>query len=307
METSKSKTLTTDRKGSLMRETRTGFLFLLPALIPLTVFWILPVLFSTALSFTKWDMISPTIRWMGFKNYTSLFRSSNFWKILQNTFVFALGSTIPNILMGLILALALAKARKGAGLYRTMMFVPYITPMVAVSIVWSSLYDPNAGLFNYIRSLAGLAPLKWTGSKDTAMLSVIIVTVWKSMGYTMVFYLEGINKVPQSLHDAATVDGANGWQKLWNVTLPMIAPTTFFLLIINTISSMQAYDQIKVLTNGGPMGATRTLLYYYYTEAFGAFNTGKASAVAVVMVLLTVLLSVVESAVSKLSMENQNA
>ena len=170
METSKSKTLTTDRKGSLMRETRTGFLFLLPALIPLTVFWILPVLFSTALSFTKWDMISPTIRWMGFKNYTSLFRSSNFWKILQNTFVFALGSTIPNILMGLILALALAKARKGAGLYRTMMFVPYITPMVAVSIVWSSLYDPNAGLFNYIRSLAGLAPLKWTGSKDTAML-----------------------------------------------------------------------------------------------------------------------------------------
>lgn len=307
METSKSKTLTTDRKGSLMRETRTGFLFLLPALIPLTVFWILPVLFSTALSFTKWDMISPTIRWMGFKNYTSLFRSSNFWKILQNTFVFALGSTIPNILMGLILALALAKARKGAGLYRTMMFVPYITPMVAVSIVWSSLYDPNAGLFNYIRSLAGLAPLKWTGSKDTAMLSVIIVTVWKSMGYTMVFYLEGINKVPQSLHDAATVDGANGWQKLWNVTLPMIAPTTFFLLIINTISSMQAYDQIKVLTNGGPMGATRTLLYYYYTEAFGAFNTGKASAVAVVLVLLTVLLSVVESAVSKLSMENQNA
>lgn len=307
METSKSKTLTTDRKGSLMQETRTGFLFLLPALIPLTVFWILPVLFSTALSFTKWDMISPTIRWMGFKNYTSLFRSSNFWKILQNTFVFALGSTIPNILMGLILALALAKARKGAGLYRTMMFVPYITPMVAVSIVWSSLYDPNAGLFNYIRSLAGLAPLKWTGSKDTAMLSVIIVTVWKSMGYTMVFYLEGINKVPQSLHDAATVDGANGWQKLWNVTLPMIAPTTFFLLIINTISSMQAYDQIKVLTNGGPMGATRTLLYYYYTEAFGAFNTGKASAVAVVLVLLTVLLSVVESAVSKLSMENQNA
>ena len=127
------------------------------------------------------------------------------------------------------------------------------------------------------------------------------------MGYTMVFYLEGINKVPQSLHDAATVDGANGWQKLWNVTLPMIAPTTFFLLIINTISSMQAYDQIKVLTNGGPMGATRTLLYYYYTEAFGAFNTGKASAVAVVLVLLTVLLSVVESAVSKLSMENQNA
>ena len=238
----------------------------------------------------------------------TLFKSANFFKIIKNTFVFSVGATIPNILMGLILALVLVNSRRGAGFYRTMMFVPYITPMVAASIIWSWLYDPSSGFFNYVRSLFGLSPLKWTGSRDTAMLSVIIVTVWKSMGYTMVFYLEGIKKVPESLHDAATVDGENGFQNFWYVTMPMIAPTTFFLLIINTISTMQAYDQIQVLTSGGPAGATRTILYYYYTEAFGSFNTGKASAVAMVLVFITVILSVIESAASKTSIaENKNA
>lgn len=296
------------KKNSLMRETRVGIAFLLPALIPLMVFWMLPVLLTVGLSFTKWDMISPEIKWVGIKNYVTLFKSANFFKIIKNTFVFSVGATIPNILMGLILALVLVNSRRGAGFYRTMMFVPYITPMVAASIIWSWLYDPSSGFFNYVRSLFGLSPLKWTGSRDTAMLSVIIVTVWKSMGYTMVFYLEGIKKVPESLHDAATVDGANGCQKFWYVTMPMIAPTTFFLLIINTISTMQAYDQIQVLTSGGPAGATRTILYYYYTEAFGSFNTGKASAVAMVLVFITVILSVIESAASKTSIaENKNA
>ena len=296
------------KKNSLMRETRVGIAFLLPALIPLMVFWMLPVFLTVGLSFTKWDMISPEIKWVGIKNYVTLFKSANFFKIIKNTFVFSVGATIPNILMGLILALVLVNSRRGAGFYRTMMFVPYITPMVAASIIWSWLYDPSSGFFNYVRSLFGLSPLKWTGSRDTAMLSVIIVTVWKSMGYTMVFYLEGIKKVPESLHDAATVDGANGCQKFWYVTMPMIAPTTFFLLIINTISTMQAYDQIQVLTSGGPAGATRTILYYYYTEAFGSFNTGKASAVAMVLVFITVILSVIESAASKTSIaENKNA
>ena len=297
------------KKGtSLHNETKTGFLFLLPALIPLLIFWMLPVCESVLLSFTKWDMISPVIKWVGLRNYTSLFSNSGFWKTMQNTLVFAVGATVPNIVLGLLIALVLAKARRGVGVYRTLMFVPYITPMVAASIVWSWVYDPDAGLLNYLFSLIGLPALKWTGSMDTAMLSVIIVTVWKSVGYTMVFYLEGIRRVPQSLHDAAVVDGANGFQEMLHITLPMIAPTTFFLLIINTIGNMQAYDQIQVLTSGGPAGATRTLLYYFYTEAFGSFNTGKASAVAVILVVITVLLSVLESAVSRTSIaENQNA
>lgn len=293
---------------SLQNETKTGVLFLLPALLPLLIFWMIPVIFSVGLSFTKWDMISPEIKFVGLKNYTQLINSTNFWKIIKNTFVFAIGSTIPNIVIGLVIALVLASARKGVGFYRTMMFVPYIMPMVAASIIWSCIYDKDTGLLNHILALFSVAPQKWTGSRDTAMLSVIIVTVWKSVGYTMVFYLEGINKVPQSLHDAAVIDGANGWQKFFSVTLPMIAPTTFFLVIINTIGSMQAYDQIQVLTGGGPAGATRTLLYYYYTEAFTSFNTGKASAVAVILVIITVALSIIESAISRTSIAlNQDA
>ncbi len=296
------------RRRSPLQETRTGILFIIPAMLPLMVFWIFPVILSFGLSFTKWDMISPVIKWVGINNYKSLLNNSNFFKILKNTFVFSIGATVPNIFLGLMLALVLSNARRGVGFYRTMMFVPYITPMVAASIVWSWIYDPDSGLFNSILALFNAAPLKWTGSKDTAMLSVIIVTVWKSVGYTMVFYLEGIRKVPQSLLDAAVVDGANGRQRFVHIMLPMIAPTTFFLLIINTIGTMQAYDQIRVLTQGGPAGATRTLLYYYYTEAFGSFNTGKASAVAVILVVITVALSVLESAISRTSIaENKNA
>lgn len=138
------------KKNSLMRETRVGIAFLLPALIPLMVFWMLPVFLTVGLSFTKWDMISPEIKWVGIKNYVTLFKSANFFKIIKNTFVFSVGATIPNILMGLILALVLVNSRRGAGFYRTMMFVPYITPMVAASIIWSWLYDPSSGFFNYV-------------------------------------------------------------------------------------------------------------------------------------------------------------
>jgi len=281
-----------------VRETRTGIAFILPAIIPLLVFWIIPVFFGIGLSFTKWDMISPVIKWVGLNNYLSLFKNTGFYTTIKNTFVFSIGATIPNILLGLFLALILSSARRGVGFYRTMMFVPYITPMVAASIIWSWIYDPESGLLNNLLAILNVSPLKWTGSKDTAMLSVIIVTVWKSVGYTMVFYLEAIKKVPQSLLDAAEIDGANNTQKFTYITLPQIAPTTFFLLIVNTINTMQAYDQIQILTQGGPAGATRTLLYYYYTEAFGSFNTGKASAVAVILVFLTVLLSIVESSIS---------
>ena len=296
------------RHSNLMRETRTGILFIIPAMLPLLIFWIFPVILSFVLSFTKWDMIAPEIKWVGLNNYRSLLNNANFFRILGNTFTFSIGATVPNILLGLALALVLSNARRGVGLYRTLMFVPYITPMVAASIVWSWIYDPDTGLLNNILAIFGASPLKWTGSKDTAMLSVIIVTVWKSVGYTMVFYLESLRKVPRSLIDASVVDGANGWQQFTHITLPMIAPTTFFLLIINTIGTMQAYDQIRVLTQGGPAGATRTLLYYYYTEAFGSFNTGKASAVAVILVIITVALSVLESAVSRTSIaENKNA
>ena len=260
---------------------------------------IIPIIWSGGLSFTDWDMMSENIHFMGLKNYTSLLKDPNFGKVLWNTLVFALGSTVPSIVIGLLVALAMNGARRGTGIYRTVIFAPYITPMVAVSVVWSWIFEPRVGILNFVLELFGLPGSQWTQSSETAMLSVLIVTVWKSIGWTMIFYMEAIRKVPQNLLEAAAIDGANSFWRFWKIIIPMISPTTFFLVIMSTISSLQAYDQIQVLTQGGPAGATRTLLYYYYQEAFRNFNTGKASAVAIVLVLITVVLSLIETEVSK--------
>ena len=281
------------------KENLAGLLFILPAIIPLLVFWILPVVFSGALSFTGWDMMSEKIRFMGLKNYTGLLRDANFGKVLKNTLVFAVGSTVPTIVLGMMTALAMNGARKGTGIYRTVIFAPYITPMVAISVVWSWIFEPRVGILNFIMRLVGLPESQWLQSSRSAMVSVLIVTVWKSLGWTMIFYMEAIRKVPQNLLESAAIDGAGGFWRFTKITLPMISPTTFFLVIMSTISSLQAYDQIQVLTQGGPAGATRTLLYYYYQEAFQNFNTGKASAVAVILVIITVVLSLVETRISR--------
>lgn len=287
------------KRGHAQRENLVGLLFTLPALVPLIVFWMVPVMVSLGISFTDWDMMSPTYKIVGLKNYIALVREANFHKVLFNTLTFAVGNTVPAVVLGMFIALVMNKARKGAGIYRTVIFAPYITPMVAVSVVWSWIFEPRVGILNYVLGLLGMPASQWTQSSQTAMLSVLIVTVWKSLGWTMLFYMEAMRKVPQSYIEAATIDGANALRRFWHITLPMISPTTFFLVIMSTIGSLQAYDQIQVLTNGGPAGSTRTLLYFYYQEAFRNYNTGKASSVAITLVLITMALSIIETAISK--------
>jgi multiple sugar transport system permease protein len=280
-------------------ENLTGWLFVLPALIPLLVFWVFPVFYSLFISFTNWDLMSKNFKFVLIRNYTSLFRDPKFFRVLANTLVFAAGTTASTITAGFLAALLFSGRRTGAGIFQTLVFSPYITPMVAASIVWSWIFEPRAGVLNFVFSLFHLPPLKWTQSMDTAMLSVIIVTVWKQLGWAMIFYVEAIHRVPGSLLEASVIDGAGFFKRLVHVIIPMVSPTTYFLLIISTIISLQAYDQILVLTGGGPAGATRTLLYYYYQEAFNNFSAGKASAVAVIIVLITVMLSVSETMLSK--------
>lgn len=281
------------------KENLAGLLFIMPALIPMAVFWIGPVLYSVGMSFTDWDMISDHFNFAGFYNYISLIGQHDFTEVLWNTLAFALGTVVPSIVLGLLAALALNLAKRSSGFYRAVIFAPYITPMVAVSIVWSWIFEPRVGILNYLLGFLGIHGIEWTQSMDTAMLSVIIVTVWKQIGWTMLFYLGALQKVSANLLEAAAIDGADSVRKFFSITLPMISPTTFFLLIITTINSLQAYDQIQVLTQGGPAGSTRTLLYYFYQEAFESFNTGKASSVAVILVILTALLSLIEKRASK--------
>lgn len=273
--------------------------FVVPALIPLTVFWIYPILRSMLLSLTDWDYMSPSYSFVGLSNYVALFKDTRFYSALWNTFVFGIGTVIPTIIGGMILALLLQKTFRGDGIFKFILFSPWITPTVAISIVWTWIYEPDVGIANHVLKFFHLPALQWINSSSTAMLAVIIVTVWKSLGYAMIFYITALEKVPKELYEANALDGANSWQRFRDVTLPCISPTTFFLVIITMVNSLQAYDQIQILTQGGPSGSTRTLLYMYYQLGFEEFNMGQATAVAMILILITVMLSLIQFVVSK--------
>lgn len=287
------------KKRINFRKVGSVWLFVLPALIPLIVFWIYPILRSVYISFTDWDYMSSTYNFVFLDNFIALFKDDRFYDALWNTLVFTVGTLVPTIVLGLLLALLMQKAFKGSGIVKFILFSPWITPTVAISIVWTWIYDPDTGIANAVLEFLHLPALQWIKSSETAMLAVIIVTVWKSLGYAMIFYLSALEKVPGELYEASGLDGAKSWQRFRDVTLPCISPTTFFLVIITMVSSLQAYDQIQILTQGGPSGSTRTLLYMYYQLGFEEFNMGQATAVAIVMIILTVLLSAIQFTASK--------
>ncbi len=273
--------------------------FTLPAMIPMAVFWIYPILKSGWLSFTDWDYMTPEYSYVGVENYTAVLTNSGFWSAFKTTVLFAIGTIIPIIILGLFVALLLGNELKGKSIYRFLVFSPWVTPTVAISIVWSWIFEPKGGIANQILSTLGLPELQWINSSETALLSVIIVTVWKAVGYSAIFYLTAIDKIPRDRYEAASLDGAGFWKKLFYITLPGVSPTTFFLCIITMVDALKAYDQIQILTQGGPAGSTRTLTYLFYQLGFEQFKMGQASAVAIIIVAITVALSYTQFRLSK--------
>ncbi|MHA6534017.1 carbohydrate ABC transporter permease [Paenibacillus sp. BAC0078] len=274
-------------------------LFTLPAMVPFVVFWLAPLLYVLYLSFTEWDFMSPEKTFVGLQNYTDLFSNPAFYKALRVTLLFCAGSVLPVILIGLGLALLMSRKLKGSALYQVLLFSPWVTPTVAVSIVWSWIYEPEVGLANTVLDFLGLDKIGWLQDPKWALIGVLLVTIWKSVGWAMIFYLVALRNVPSDLLEAGELDGANAVQKFIRITLPLISPTTLFLFVVQLIQALQAYDQINVLTQGGPSGSTRTLLYLYYQSAFESFQIGEASTVAVVLVFICLLLSVFSLGVSK--------
>lgn len=277
----------------------TILLFIIPAMVPMVAFWIYPILKSGWLSFTDWDYMSPNYNYVGIENYSIVISNDGFWSALSNTFLFAIGTIIPTIVIGLFLALLLNKNLRGRAIYRFLVFSPWITPTVAVSIVWSWIFDSKGGFANQLLGFMGIPGLNWLTSSDTALISVIIVTVWKGIGYSCIFYLVALDKIPEDRYEAAALDGAGFWKKLRYITIPGISPTTFFLTIITMVDALKAYDQIQILTQGGPSGSTRTLTYLFYQLGFEQFKMGQASAVAIIIVIITVSLSFLQFKLSK--------
>lgn len=274
-------------------------LFLGIPLIPLVIFWFLPMLVSLFISFTDWDYISPTFEFVGFENYSDVLTSDAFYQALGNTVQFSIFTVVPTIVLGFIMALLLNKKLRGQAIYKSMLFTPWVTPMVAVSIVWSWIFEPNNGIVNQLLDFMGIDGPNWLTDSNTAMWVIIIVTIWKQAGWAMLFYSDALSAIPKSLFEVADISGASFWQKLKSIYIPLVSPTTLYLFIISLIDAIQAYDQIDVMTQGGPAGATRTLLYHYYQMAFERFDMGPATAIAMLILVICALLSLLSMWLSK--------
>ncbi len=266
-----------------------GWIFILPALLGMIIFIIIPVICSFGLSFVEWDLLNP-IKFVGLKNYRIIFSEPAFYKILINTFVFAISTSVFGVIIPLILAALLNSKIRGSEFYKTAYFLPFITPMIVIGIVWEWIFDPNIGLLNTVLHIH----INWLYDTNWAMPALIIVSVWKLIGYNMIIFLASLGGISQSVFEAAKIDGANAFQTFKNVTIPMLSPTIFFVVIITAISSFQIFDLIYLMTQGGPLDSTNVLVYAIYKNAFEYFNVGKASAMAYILFAIILILTLIQ-------------
>lgn len=268
-------------------------LFLLPSLIGFLTFIIYPVFYSLGVGFTEWDLINP-MKFIGLKNYQSLLKDANFWNSLKNTFIFIIGYLPSVMIIGLLVALLLNSKIRLKPVFRGIYFLPVVTSWVAVSLVWKWLFNPKFGLINYFLSLISVHGPNWLNDPKTAMLAIIITSVWKDIGFIMVLYLGGLQNISPSLYEAASIDGADNWHQFWKITLPMLKPTTFFVSMISLINSFQVFDQVNIMTEGGPGDSTTVLVQNIYNSAFKYSEMGYAAAMSWVLFAIILVVSLVQ-------------
>lgn len=266
-----------------------GVLFILPSLFGTIVFIIIPIVCSFGLSFAKWDLLNP-IQFVGLENYKVVLTEPVFVKIIINTFVYAISTSVFGVIIPLILACIINNKIKGADFFKTTYFLPFVTPMIVIGIIWEWIFDPNIGCLNHLLHLH----INWLYDTNFAMPALIIVSVWKLIGYNMILFLTGLSTINQELLEASKIDGANAYNTFKHVTIPLLSPTIFFVTIITAITSFQVFDLIYVMTQGGPLDSTNVLVYAIYKNAFEYFNVGKASALAYVLFAIIFVLTLVQ-------------
>ncbi|HEU0055091.1 MAG TPA: sugar ABC transporter permease [Longimicrobium sp.] len=269
-------------------DNRAAYAFLAPALGLIFVFFFLPVAASLLLSFTDFDIYAVgdlgNARWVGARNYGRLFDTPLFWQALKNTFYFALVGGPLSISVSLGAALLLnAKLVRFKSFFRTIYFAPFVTTLVAVAIVWRYLLHTRYGLLNYALGAVGVGPIDWLGDPRWAMPAIILMTVWKSFGYNMLIFIAGLQAIPEELYEAARIDGASAWQRFRHVTLPQLAPTLVFVTVITMIGFFQLFVEPYVMTQGGPLRSTTSVVLLMYEEGFRWWRLGNAAAVAFVL------------------------
>ncbi|HOT96309.1 MAG TPA: sugar ABC transporter permease [bacterium] len=285
----------------MKRNTLIPWFFLAPALGTLLVFFFLPALASLLLSFSDFDIYAlghfSRARWTGVENYSRLLRDPLFWKALGNTVYFVLAGGPLTILAALLAALGLNSRRlRLRDWFRLGYFTPVITSLVAVAVVWRYLYHPRFGLFNYLLSFAGIGPVNWLGDPVWAMPALILLAVWKNFGYYMMIFLAGLQTIPDYLYEAARLDGAGWWGQFRHVTLPQLAPTTFFVTLMTIIGYFQFFAESYVMTQGGPVNSTLSVVFYLYQQGFRWWRMGYASAIAFMLFFIIFFLALAQMA-----------
>ncbi len=266
----------------------------LPNLALLAAFTYWPLIFNLYLSFLSWDMLSPERPWVGLENYAYLAADDRFWHITRNTVVFVVAAVAATMLFGLAIALLLNERLIGRMFARSVVFAPTILTGSAIAIVWIYIFDPIWGLLRIPLEAIGLASPRWLTDVAYAMPALLIVYVWKNVGYSVVIFLAGLQAIPRELHEAATVDGAGAWDRFCHVTLPGLSPITFFLTVTSILNSFQAFDIVAVMTRGGPVDATNTLVFHLYEEGFIAFHAGLAAAIGVILFGLMLAITLIQ-------------
>ena len=283
-----------------------AYLFLLPALIIILIFRFYPIIQAIGMSFYNWSIAGP-LKFIWFKNYYRLFIDPKFYQSLLNTFWYVLGVVPLSIILAIVIAYFLNQKIKGQGIYRTIYYLPVVTSIVAISVVWRWIFNPDRGIFNAIFNLFGMEGLKWLNDSrgvfellfntelsgffagpSIALCCLMIMAVWYNLGYCIIICLAGLQNIPAQYYEAARIDGAKGWQLFWNITIPILSPTIFYLLITQSIIAFNTFTPVYVMTQppGGPLGTTSLLVYYLYEQSFRLWNLGYANAIAFIVFVI---------------------
>lgn len=270
-----------------------SYFFLIPGLFFLLLFTYLPIAWSTWLSFNRWDLLCPKPKFTGMDNFVRLWEHEVFWLVMKNTFVFVTISIFPTMFLALVFAILIDERVKGRVYYIYSLFYPTLIPMAAAAMLWVYIYSPNLGVLNIVLSKFGFPKLGWLGSSDTSLWALIIMTFWKNLGFFTLIYLAGLQNVNKELYEASYIDGAGWWRRHLSITFPLVGPTSLFVLITAIILTFRVFDQIHLMTEGGPGNSSNVIVYYIYENGFKFFDWGRATTLTTILVLILLTLTLI--------------
>lgn len=267
------------------------YVLIAPAVILVCLFSIYPLLFAIKVSFLNWDVVTNTQSFVGFNNYVNIFNDPVFGKVLKNTLVYTVFTVVFGLVFAVLIGILLQKSTALNNFVQSIMFTPHIISFVSVTIMWMWLLDPQMGIVNYVLKMVGLEPLKWMMSPDTSLISIILVSIWKGLGFNAMIIIAGLQGIPQYIYEAAKLDNASKWTTMFRVTLPLLSPTLLFLFITSIIGSFSSFDIVNLMTKGGPQNSSNLFVHWIYQTGFLKFQMGKAMAGSILFLIIIGIIS----------------